>query len=146
MALVFRNLDVSPTDPVEEWGSEGIVTAIERGGLDDWARITRAVQRDPWGEAAKDLEEALDLAQSPGVVATLRTVLDRARETEAEAVARKIRRWVQASGMTRAELAATLGTSRSRLSSYERGRVTPSAIVTEKLRQIVEDRRAQLIP
>jgi len=40
-ALRFRNLDVSPEEPVEDWPFEGVVTAIERGALpigSDWRR------------------------------------------------------------------------------------------------------------
>lgn len=29
MALFFRNLDVTPDDPVEQWGVEGVLAAID---------------------------------------------------------------------------------------------------------------------
>lgn len=35
MALSFRNVDADPSDPVESWPYEGLVTAVERGGLAD---------------------------------------------------------------------------------------------------------------
>ena len=56
MALSFRNVDADPSDPVESWPYEGLVTAVERGGLADWRRIHRAVQADPWGPVARSLE------------------------------------------------------------------------------------------
>jgi hypothetical protein len=31
--LTFRNVDASPTDPVETWPYEGLVAAVERGSL-----------------------------------------------------------------------------------------------------------------
>ena len=40
--LKFRNLNVTPEDPVDTWGVEGLLTAIERGGAVDWAKITHA--------------------------------------------------------------------------------------------------------
>jgi hypothetical protein len=41
--LKFRNIDVSPNDPVEKWGIEGILCAFERGDVDDWRKIWRCV-------------------------------------------------------------------------------------------------------
>ena len=38
MALAFRNLDVSPDAPVEDWGFEGLLAAVDRGDLTDWRR------------------------------------------------------------------------------------------------------------
>ena len=37
--LKFRNIEVSPSDPVEMWGVEGILSAFERGGVEDWRKI-----------------------------------------------------------------------------------------------------------
>jgi hypothetical protein len=48
--LRFRNLDVSPDEPVEDWPFEGILAAIERGTLPDWIRLGAAIAADPWGE------------------------------------------------------------------------------------------------
>lgn len=33
MSLRFRNIDVSPDDPIEIWPTEAVLTALERGGL-----------------------------------------------------------------------------------------------------------------
>ncbi len=143
--LKFRNIDVTPEDPVQAWGVEGILAAIERGSLEHWSKIAHAVDRDPWGDTSLDLEEALDIAQSPGVVGALNECLKRSRESENETIARTVRGLVLASGKTRTELATILGTSRSRLSSYENGHVMPAASVTETLRKIVDDRRHQLV-
>ena len=78
MTLRFRNLEVSPDDPVERWGPEGILAAIDRGGLAEWRRITRAVEADPQGPVAADLEEALESAEDAGAARVLRLALDRA--------------------------------------------------------------------
>ena len=72
--------------------------------------------------------------------------LERARESEKEKLARKIRFWVETSGKTRQEIADALGTSRSRLSTYENGHVVPSALVVETIRGFSERRRADLLP
>jgi hypothetical protein len=75
--LKFRNLNVTPDDPVEQWGVEGILTAIDRGSLKHWKRIIAAVTADPDGEVAKDLAQATELAEDVGVAALMRRLLDR---------------------------------------------------------------------
>lgn len=110
------------------------------------SRIIRAITADPYGEVALDLEQALEIAESPGIRAYLSNKLAYAREDEKARFARKFRRWVRESGMTRAELAEYLGTSRSRLSTYESGKVTPSAITAEKVRMLGVNRRKYLAP
>ena len=37
--LKFRNLNVSPSNPVYEWSVDGLYTAIERGHINDWKHI-----------------------------------------------------------------------------------------------------------
>jgi hypothetical protein len=49
MSLAFRNIDVSPEDPVEVWPTEAVLAALERGGLGHWRRLTAAIDEDPWG-------------------------------------------------------------------------------------------------
>lgn len=130
-ALQFRNLTIDPADPVEMWGVEGILAAIDRGSLPDWRRIVAAVRPDPWGPVAADLEQALDLAEDRGVTATLRRTLTHARAAAEQAAKDEVRRRLSAlvseSGLTAAEFAARLGTSRSRMSTYLSGKVVPSA-------------------
>lgn len=75
--LKFRNLNVTPDDPVEQWGVEGILTAIDRGSLKHWKRITASVTANPHGEVAKDLAQAVELAEDAGVTALMRRLLDR---------------------------------------------------------------------
>lgn len=40
--MTFRNIDVSPDAPVEEWGFEGMLCALERGDVADWQRLYAA--------------------------------------------------------------------------------------------------------
>lgn len=138
MALTFRNLTVTPADPVDMWGVEGLLTAIDRGGLREWSRIRRAVESEPYGKAALDLEQALDLAEDVGAVALVRFHLERARWSEAEAVAAQIRTFIRESGLTNRAFAEAIGTSASRLSTYARGSVTPSAVLFERMRRAAQ--------
>jgi len=40
--LKFRNINVNPSDPVEQWGVEGILCAFERGSVEDWRKIWKS--------------------------------------------------------------------------------------------------------
>jgi DNA-binding transcriptional regulator YiaG len=135
--LQFRNLTATPDDPVDQWGVEGILTAIDRGSLSHWRRLVAAVRTDPWGPTAADLDQALDLADDAGVAASLRRILTQIRvhavaaaDTAArEEVRRRLQTLIAESGLTAAQFAQRLGTSASRMSTYMTGRVVPSAAV-----------------
>lgn len=140
MTLHFRNIDVSPDDPVESWPTEAVLTALERGGLSHWRRLAAAIRADPWGPVARSVEEALSMTQAYGIdvlmagaIAAARTQTERA---DREAVAVEIAQLVTASGMSRAEFAARIGTSPSRLSTYVTGTVTPSAALLVRMRRV----------
>lgn len=140
MTMSFRNVEADPADPVETWPYEGLVAAIERGGIRDWARIRRAVRADPWGPVARRLEAYLSYADSYGVVPLLKAMLAQARRdaerTERQAVAARIRELIDRSGLTAAEFADRLGTSASRLSTYAAGKVMPSAALMIRIERI----------
>ena len=78
--LRFRNVDADPSDPVETWPHEALVTAVERGSVTDWARLTAAVRREPWGEVARALEEYLSYEQPRGVGPLLERAIREARQ------------------------------------------------------------------
>jgi len=130
-ALAFRNVDVSPDDPVVEWPLEAIQTALERGGLTQWRRLANAIRAQPWGPIARGVEEVLSYSRPYGVAFALERAISFARkEAEAEerrSVAAEVDRLVRESGLSRSEFASQIGTSASRLSTYATGKVTPSA-------------------
>lgn len=147
MGLAFRNVTAQPADPVPSWPYEALVTAIERGGVRDWARITRAIDEDPWGQTARDIEAYLTYAAPYGVASLLQRAVIRARE-EAETreraeVAAEVARLIDASGLSVEALARRLGTSRSRLSTYRSGRVVPSSALMVRLRRVVQQVRSE---
>lgn len=145
MSLHFRNIDASPSEPVEHWGVEGILAAIDRGGLQHWRRIGDAVRAEPFGKVASELEDALRVAEDVGIVALMTRALQDAREDDKVLYGRTFRRLVDESDLTHAEIAELLGTSRSRVSSYCSGAVTPNAAAAEKLRRYVVHRRSMLL-
>ncbi|MFC5336809.1 helix-turn-helix domain-containing protein [Mycobacterium branderi] len=119
-----------------------MLAAIDRGSLLHWRRIAGAVRADPWGPAANDLEEALDLAEDVGVVATLRRTLTQARHDidarAREEVTRRLQLLVQRSGLTAAQFARRLGTSASRMSTYLTGKVVPSAALLVRAESVAQ--------
>ena len=137
MTLRFRNLDVSPEAPVEEWPTEGFIAALERGSLPDWRRIVRAVRDEPWGPVARRLEDALATTQPYGTGVLMSRALEQARaeavRREREAVAARVRSLFELSGLDRRSFAAAIGTSTSRLSTYLNGRVAPSSTLLVRM-------------
>jgi len=131
MSLQFRNVDASPSDDVRTWPFEALVTAIDRGLVSDWQPIFAEVRRSPWGRVARRVERHLAVRERDGVRELFRMAIERARadaeRADREAVASRVRRAVERSGMTNARFAEHIGTSPSRLSTYLSGKVVPSA-------------------
>jgi DNA-binding transcriptional regulator YiaG len=142
MALAFRNLTVTPDDPVASWPTEAVQAALERGDLEHWRRIVAELNRDPWGRIARQLEEVLSHSRPYGIADAMETVLARARARaeacERDEVAREVRRAIARSGLDRSEFASRIGTSASRLSTYTTGKVTPSAALMVRMRRLLE--------
>lgn len=146
MALAFRNLRVDPSDPVEDWPTEAIATALERGDLGDWRRIATQIKRSPWGKSARQVEEVLSHTRPYGVAELMEDAIQTAREhavrAERDIVAAEVRELIQRSDLSRAEFASRIGTSASRLSTYATGKVIPSATLLVRMRRLVADQRA----
>lgn len=140
MALAFRNLTITPDEPVSSWPTEAVQAALERGDLDDWHRIVAELKRDPWGRTARQVEEVLGHSRPYGVADAMEAALARCRAAveaaERADVAAKVRDAIASSGLSRAEFAARIGTSASRLSTYATAKVTPSATLMLRIRRL----------
>jgi len=140
-ALAFRNVDASPDDPVSGWPQEAIQAVLERGGLEHWRRLADAIQAEPWGPIARRVEQVLAYSRPYGVALAMERVIARSRDAaealEREAVAAEVDALVRASGLSRAEFASRIGTSASRLSTYATGKVTPSAALLVRMRELL---------
>lgn len=138
-AVVFRNVEASADDPVETWPFEAVVAALERGDLPQWRRLVEAVRERPWGRVARYVEQAVEVARPFGTGPLMREVVVRARAaaeaSERAQVAAQVRDLVARSGRTQAQLAADVGTSASRMSTYATGAVTPSAAMMVRIRR-----------
>ena len=138
--LRFRNIIVSPDEPVEAWPFEGILAAVERGTLPDWRRLAKAIQSDPWGPVAQQVLEAVQLSRPYGTAELLEAVVDSARtraaESERQEVSAEVKRLVAQSGLSQQGFAERIGTSRSRLSTYMSGKVVPAASLLLRMRRV----------
>jgi ribosome-binding protein aMBF1 (putative translation factor) len=63
----------------------------------------------------------------------------RAEDDERRTVATEVRQAITDSGLARAEFAARIGTSASRLSTYATGKVVPSATLVLRIRRLLAD-------
>jgi len=142
MTLQFRNLDLTPDAPVEQWPVEAVLTALERGTLKDWRKLDRAIQDDPWGPVARRVESALEANRPYGVAELMERSIARARaraeQSEREQVAQQVRHCLARSGLTAREFAERIGTSPSRLSTYQSGKVMPSASLLLRMQRIAQ--------
>lgn len=141
MTLTFRNVDVDPGAPLDTWPYEALVTLLERGSVADWARLTAHLKGDPWGVVARQVEEYLGYERPVGLAALLERTISGARATterrERADIAAEVDRLVRESGLSTAEFASHIGTSRSRLSTYRTGSVTPSAALLLRMERLV---------
>ncbi len=142
MALRFRNVDASPSDPVETWPYEALVTAIDRGLVADWQPLFAEIRQWPWGRVARRVERYLDYRSHDGTSTLFAVALERARSNRSAAeraeVAERVRAAIDTSELTAARFAELVGTSASRLSTYATGSVTPSASMLVRIERTAE--------
>lgn len=141
MSVALRNVVTVPESPVSSWPYEALATAVERGTVGDWARITRAIDDDPWGSVARQIEDYLRYQRPWGVGPLLQRAITRARRNaerrERASVAERVRGLVAASGLSQSDFASRIGTSRPRLSTYCTGRVVPSAALVARMEELI---------
>ena len=142
MTLRFRNIDTRPEQPVAEWPGEAVLSALERGSLDDWRRLVAEIGEQPWGEVARKVEQSLEVSAPYGVARVMRRAIERARnhalQRERDEVAAQVQELVQSSGLSKGEFAARIGTSASRLSTYMTGKVIPSATLLLRMQKVAQ--------
>lgn len=133
----LRNVVVAPGSGIGDLPAEAIEIVLDRGSLSDWQRIAAEIRRQPWGRVARTVEAIVAWGEHYGVDVIMHRVVDEARadldaSVRAEYAAR-IRRWRTDAGLTLQEMASLAGTSASRLSAYENGRVAPTTTVLGRL-------------
>ncbi|MDE0117175.1 MAG: helix-turn-helix transcriptional regulator [bacterium] len=140
--LRFRNVDAETTDDVGTWPYEALVAAIDRGLVPDWQPVFAEIRRMPWGPVARRVERYLAYRDPDGTSTLFALAIEHAR-TEADRadrahVAARVQAAVERAGTTKAEFAASAGTSASRLSTYLSGEVTPSAALLARIERTAD--------
>ena len=143
MTAPFRNVDGSPDDPVDTWPYEALVAVMDRGLVSDWQPIFAEIRRFPWGDVARRLERYLSYRDPDPITTLFKLALNSARDeadrTDKAEVARRVHEAVTRSGLTKAAFADLVGTSASRLSTYLKGTVTPSASLLLRIERTAAD-------
>lgn len=140
MTTAFRNVEGSSDMPVEEWPYEALVATIERGTIRQWLPLIRAVQRRPWGNVARRIDDYLGYQHPYGTGPLLRRAITHARSAaeahERHVVSANVRSLIKRSGLSTEEFARAIGTSRSRLSTYASGKVVPAATMLVRMESV----------
>jgi len=145
VSVLFRNVDVDESAPLDTWPPEAIEILVDRGSLSEWRRIAAALAQDPWGPLARTVEEIVGLDSHYGVDRILERVLQRERERHTLAGRRRyadrLRSLRRSAGLSMRELGAAAGTSAARISDYENAKVAPTTDVLARLEDVLERRR-----
>lgn len=141
----FRNVDVDLDAPVDAWPAEAVETLLDRGSLSDWQRLSEAIRANPWGPAARTVERVASWGEHYGIDALMTEVIRDARAELDKAARRqyaaRIKGWRQKTGLSLRAFARLVGTSASRLSDYEHGKVAPTTDVLGRIEQVAQANR-----
>jgi DNA-binding XRE family transcriptional regulator len=117
----FRHLDYGANTPIEDLGPAAIDALLERGDLDDWAPLLRAIALDPRGPTAETVLRLCDAHPMYGTSDLWRAWIERRRkedDAEGESLAQARLR----AGLTQTEVGHRMGISQSDVSKLERRR------------------------
>jgi DNA-binding transcriptional regulator YiaG len=146
MSVRFRNVDVDTSRPADDWPAEALEIVLDRGALGDWRHLSTAIRANPWGPAARAIEQAAASADHYGID---QVMLDLIRDARAQVdrsarqrYAKRIKSLRRRTGLSQREFARLVGTSASRLSDYENGKVAPTTDVLGRIEDIARRRIA----
>lgn len=137
--LLFEDIDpdrasVQPITSVAQ-----LHALLDRGSIVEWRQQLGAIAASPWGPYADQLLEIGRASDRPSALAATASSIEQCqewcRDRERDQVAREIRHLVAVSGSSQREFASRIGTSPSRLSTYVRGTVTPSAAMLLRIQR-----------
>lgn len=117
--MEFRHLDYPSGTPVTELGPAALEALLDRGDLEEWTPLARAIAGEPWGATADTVLRLCEAHPMYGTSALWRAWIERRRgrpdhggTTLAEARAR--------AGLTQTRVAERLGIGQSDVSKLER--------------------------
>jgi DNA-binding XRE family transcriptional regulator len=113
-----RHLDVPPETPPEQLGLTALDDLLERGDLEDWEPLARAVAADPHGRLAERVLHLCRMNPQYGTSALWQAYIRTLREAAhdpADLTGLRERR-----GVTQVQMATRLGLGQPRISRIER--------------------------
>lgn len=115
----FRHLDYASGTPVAELGPAALDALLDRGDLEAWTPLSRAIAEDPWGATADTVLRLCEAHPMYGTSSLWRTWIERRRGRAGPSATglAEIRRMI---GLTQAEVGERLGISQSDVSKLER--------------------------
>jgi hypothetical protein len=124
--MIHRHLEYPVSTPPDELPSAAIVDLLDRGDLEDWRPLARAIARDPQGELAERVASLVDAYPKYGTSPLWRAFLDRCRarvggETS-QPVTTELAGLRRRREITQVEVARRLRISQSDVSKLERRR------------------------
>ena len=130
----------SPGGPVEFWSTAALASVLQDGDIAAWQQIAGALNRDPYGRTARQVEEILSSTGQQGINNALYEVLNRARmrleADERQEVAHHIQLLMDRSGLTLQEFASRIGVSSSTLADYLNAKTSPAASMMVRMRRL----------
>lgn len=137
--LLFEDIDPERDAPEPITSIDQLHDLVDRGSIVEWRHQLAAIAASPWGPYADRLLEIGRASDRPSTLAAIASAVEQCqewcRDRERDQVAREIRHLVAVSGSSQREFASRIGTSPSRLSTYVRGTVTPSAAMLLRIQR-----------
>ncbi len=136
--LLFEDIDLERTADEITTVAE-LHRLLDHGTVVEWRDHLSTIASCPWGPYADQLLELGHASDRASALAAIASSIEQCqewcRDRERDQVAREIRHLVAVSGASQREFAARIGTSPSRLSTYVRGTVTPSAAMLLRIQR-----------
>lgn len=116
----FRHLDYPKTTPVEALGAAAIDDLLERGDLESWRSMARAVRSDPTGALADTILRLCAAHPMYGTAPLWRTWIQRLRRGGDKPRAVGLAELRTRAGATQHDVASRMGIAQSDVSKLER--------------------------
>lgn len=117
--MEFRHLDYPSGTPVTELGPAALDALLDRGDLEAWAPLARAVADDPWGALADTVLHLCKEHPMYGTSALWRSWIER-RRGRPDAVGTTLAEARARAGLSQTQVAERLGIGQSDVSKLER--------------------------
>ncbi|MGX9791761.1 XRE family transcriptional regulator [Mycobacterium sp. MMS18-G62] len=128
--------------PIEHWPTSAIRAALMNATSDVMRRVTTAVNRDPYGRTAHQVEEIVRSADAAEPVTAIAAVLADARArleaAERSEVTHVVHVLLKRSRLSEHEFAKRIGVSAGELSAFLDNETCPSAVLMVRMKRVAD--------